>query len=200
MNIDAPQHGLPDTELVTRARGGSLVAFGELVERYQDRVYNTCYRMSRSHHDAADLTQTALLRAFESLGDFRGGSSFYTWLFRITVNLVLSHRRQMQRREPVVTLDSFATPRGPRIAAVADDPACAAEQAEQQAQVATALAALDESFRIAVVLKDIEGLDYHEIAEVLAVPVGTVKSRIHRGRMQLKELLSTELDHLEQAG
>lgn len=156
--------------------------------------------MSHSHHDAADLTQNAFLRAFESLGDFRGGSSFYTWLFRIAVNLVLSYRRQVQRRKPMVALDDIEPPRGPRIAAVDDDPATSVELAEQQAQVAAALGALDETFRIAVVLKDIEGLDYHEIAEVLAVPVGTVKSRIHRGRMQLKELLATELDHLEQAG
>lgn len=200
MNTDARQHGLSDAELVAQTRDGSLAAFGTLVERYQDRIYNTCYRMSHSPHDAADLTQNAFLRALESLGDFRGGSSFYTWLFRIAVNLVFSGRRQVQRRKPTVTLDDIDAPRGPRIAADDDDPATSMERAEQQAQVAAALGALDETFRIVVVLKDIEGLDYHEIAQVLSVPVGTVKSRIHRGRMQLKELLATELDHLEQAG
>jgi RNA polymerase sigma-70 factor (ECF subfamily) len=188
------QTGPSDGDLVTRARDGSADAFGELVTRYQDRVYNACYRMCHDHADAADLTQVTFLKALDSLGHFEGRASFYTWLFRIAMNLAISQRRRQHRRR-MQSVEAL-TPDGeaPRELAVARgvDPARALEACEERERVSAALAALDEDFRAAIVLKDIEGLDYAAIAEILDVPIGTVKSRIHRGRLMLKEMLTFE--------
>jgi RNA polymerase sigma-70 factor (ECF subfamily) len=192
VNRANPDKHLADAELVQRVRGGTSSAFAELIERYQDRVYNTCYRMCSNDADALDLTQTTFVRALESLDQFAGRSSFYTWIFRIAVNLVLTHRRHTRRR-PHVSLDSGTGDTPPlRIVAEDDDPAMHVERHEAQEQLQAALASLDDEFRAAVVLKDIEGFDYARIAEVLDVPIGTVKSRIHRGRLMLRDRLTAE--------
>ncbi|MBK9121415.1 MAG: sigma-70 family RNA polymerase sigma factor [Phycisphaerales bacterium] len=195
MNRSAHENEPSDAELVRRAQRGLSAAFGTLVERYQERIYNTCYRMCHNHADAQDLTQSAFVRALEALDQFAGRSNFYTWLFRIAMNLTLSHRRQTLRRT--------ATLLGAGGAARADEEQTAVsrglEQAETEARVAGALALLDAEFRAAVILKDLEDMDYATIAEVLEVPVGTVKSRIHRGRLQLRELLSPERDTVDRA-
>ncbi len=202
VNRSAHETNVTDTELVQRAQRGSAAAFGELVSRYQDRIFNACYRMCRQHADAQDLTQTTFLRALEALPRFRGGSGFYTWLFRIAINATMTQRRAAGRR-PVRSLDQGwdgdAEPSTP-VAAKRDCGAGrSAEEDELQQRVAEALARLDEEFRASVVLKDIEGMDYAEIAEVLQVPVGTVKSRIHRGRMMLRELLHDQRTALDRA-
>lgn len=184
----------PDEELVAQARAGDAPAAAALIERYQDRVYNICYRMCGHEADAADLTQATFLKALESLPSFELRSSFYTWLFRIAVNAALSHRRSSRRR-PMNSLDGTVgadRPVEPPAAPDAPSPLRRLELAELHERVAAALARLAEEFRAPVVLRDMEELDYHEIAEILAVPVGTVKSRIHRGRMMLRELLVGE--------
>ncbi len=182
-----------DMELVRQAQRGAPSAFAELVSRYQDRVFNTCYRMCHHHADALDLTQSTFLKALEGLRQFQGRSAFYTWLFRIAMNLTISHRRA--RQHPVHSLGAAADDCGPpsvQPAARETDVSEPVEREERHQRVAAALAQLDEEFRAAVVLKDIEGLDYAAIAEILDVPVGTVKSRIFRGRMSLRELLRDE--------
>jgi RNA polymerase sigma-70 factor (ECF subfamily) len=186
--------GLSDESLVVRAQGGSLAAFEELVVRYQDRVYSLCLRMSRSHADALDLAQTAFLRAFEALPRFQARSSFYTWLFRIAMNAAISRRRRAVAAGEV-SLDG--QPGGARMACrpgrvSQDDPAARLEDQERSDRLAAALSDLDEEFRAAVLLKDVEDLDYATIAEILDVPVGTVKSRIHRGRLLLRAALMDE--------
>lgn len=180
-----------DAELVQRAQRGSPAAFAALAARYQDRVYNTCYRMCHDHADALDLTQTAFLKALEQLPEFRGEAGFFTWLFRIAVNLTLSFRRTRARAARVhgAELDRR---RSARIAPPESDVAATMERQELRERIAAALDQLDDEFRVAVVLKDIEGLDYAAIAEVLGVPTGTVKSRIHRGRTMLRDLLADE--------
>jgi len=194
VNRLAPEHERTDAELVQRAQQGAPAAFAELVSRYQDRVFNTCYRMCHNEADALDLTQGTFLRALEGLPGFRHGSGFYTWLFRIAINLTLSHRRTRSRRSTASLAgrgdDEPArdVPAPPSQSAVS----APAEQRELQERVAWALAQLDEEFRAAVVLKDIEDMDYAQIADVLGIPVGTVKSRIHRGRLLLRELLRDE--------
>jgi RNA polymerase sigma-70 factor (ECF subfamily) len=149
--------------------------------------------MCHHHADAADLTQATFLRALEALPTFENRARFFTWLFRIAVNLTLSQRRQHVRRASV-SLDQSAQEEGRGLAVVAheQDAASTAEQRELHERVGRALAQLDEEFRVAVILKDIEDLDYATIAEILAVPIGTVKSRIHRGRQALRELLRDE--------
>jgi RNA polymerase sigma-70 factor (ECF subfamily) len=184
-----------DVELVSRAQRGDPAAFSVLVERYQDRVYNVCYRMCHNHADALDLAQSTFLRALEALPRFEVRAKFFTWLFRIAVNLTLSHRRARSRR-PVLSLrwseDDDERSFEPPASDDADDPAENMAQQELHQRLEAALGKLDEEFRAAVVLRDVEELDYGTIAEILGVPTGTVKSRIHRGRMMLREMLEQE--------
>ena len=180
--------GPDDAALVREAQRGSTEAFAGLVARYQDRVYNTCYRLCSNEADALDLTQTTFLKALEALPHFELRASLYTWLFRIAVNLAFSERRQRQRRRPV-PLDELHEQAA---AAERNDASRPLDAQETRERVAAALARLEPEFRVAVVLKDIEGLDYATIAEILEVPIGTVKSRIYRGRTMLREMLSDE--------
>ncbi len=181
---------IPDEQLVQRVQAGETAAFAQLVERYADRVYNTCYRMSGSRADAEDLTQATFLRAFQAIGRFEARSGFYTWLFRIAVNTVLSSRRRARvARDRGLGGDEGRGAATERRSAPNADPIEAAERREWSERVAGALACVDEEFRMAVILKDVEELDYAQIAAILAVPVGTVKSRIFRGRKMLRNLL-----------
>lgn len=192
--MSAHEHNLPDAELVLRAQRGSRAAFAELVSRYQDRIYNTCYRMCHNEADAADLTQATFLRALQSLPRFERRAQFYTWLFRIAINLTMSRRRAAYRRPPVA-LEGTGEDEELRTSLAAEkdcDPTGPLEEQELRQRVESALEQLDDEFRAAVVLKDIEEMDYASIAEILGVPVGTVKSRIHRGRLMLRELLRDE--------
>lgn len=184
----------PETELVARAQAGDQAAYGALVERYQDRVYNTCYRMCQNHADALDMTQTAFLKAYEAMPRFKAEANFYTWLFRIAVNVVLS-RRRLDRRRMALSLDASVDEEArPRSELLADwrERVDASAENEQQQLLAKLLDKLEPDFRVAVVLKDVEDLDYATIASIVGVPVGTVKSRIHRGRMMLRELYLRE--------
>ncbi len=192
MNRTTHERDLSDADLVRRAQGGVPEAFAELVARYQDRVYNACYRMCHHEADALDYTQAAFVKALENLPRFRGEAGFYTWIFRIAMNQCLSHRRA-QRRHPTGSLDAVG---GDGRRAPADRrPASQARtvaDGELRQRVAWALGQIDEEYRAAIVLKDIENFDYAEIAEILEVPLGTVKSRIHRGRLLLRDLLRDE--------
>ncbi len=198
MEAAAKATGLSDGWLVERLKAGDLEAFGKLVVRYQDRVYNAVWRICGHADDAADLTQDAFIKAYESIASFRGQSAFYTWLFRIAVNLAISHRRTRKRK----ATQSLDAPLGPEVEGsqaatlgqrvpdkVPDDPTAGAESNETHSRVAAALAQLDDEFRAVIVLRDIEGLDYSEIAEVLNIAPGTVKSRLHRGRLALRDVL-----------
>ena len=194
MNRDAEQTRPSDADLVSRAQRGDPAAFDMLVVRYQDRVYNTCYRMCHNHADALDLTQSAFLRALEALPRFQARATFFTWLYRIAVNLTLSHRRA-ESRKPALSLHRAADDRPtaePAAELAGSDPSQRARRAELQQRLEAALGCLDDEFRAAVVLRDVEELDYAAIAEILGVAVGTVKSRIHRGRMMLRELLEQQ--------
>jgi len=191
VNPPPPAHDPTDAELVHRAQRGAAEAFAALVARYQDRVYNTCYRLCHDHADALDLTQTAFLKALEQLHEFRGEARFYTWLFRIAVNLTLSFRRSRARAARVRDPGGEGQ-RSARVVASEPEVSAALERRELRDRIAAALRQLDDEFRVAVVLKDIEDMDYAAIAEVLDVPIGTVKSRIHRGRQMLRDLLADE--------
>jgi len=182
-----------DADLVACARRGEVSAFAALVRRYQDRVFNTCYRLCHNHADALDLTQSAFLRALEALPRFEARANFYTWLFRIAVNLATTQRRRQRRRERPAWEAGAGRP-GPAEPASRpeQDPGQRAAEAESLVRLEEALNRLEDEYRVAVVLKDIEEMDYATIAEILEVPVGTVKSRIHRGRMRLRELLAAK--------
>jgi RNA polymerase sigma-70 factor (ECF subfamily) len=182
---------LADQDLVTRTIGGDGRAFAVIVERYQDRLHNAIFRLVGSTEDARDLLQDAFVKAYENLEGFRGGSSLYTWLFRIAVNTALSHRRKRKWTHvglgPASDDDSAAESGWPDPAA--PDPADPIMAAETEAAVQQALSALDEEHRTVVVLRDIQHCDYREMAEILGVPSGTVKSRLHRARLMLRDKL-----------
>jgi len=186
-----------DVQLVERSRKGDMQAFGALVAKYQDRIYNLVLRMVGRPSDVEELAQETFLRTLERLSQFRGGSQFYTWLFRIAANLAISYRRRAGK----VRFQSMTGPEdcdenqsASLTASMAQRrearPDEAAEAAEVHRRVMQALEELDEEFRLVVFLRDMEDMDYAEIADVLELPVGTIKSRIHRARNMLKEKLA----------
>jgi RNA polymerase sigma-70 factor (ECF subfamily) len=188
-----------DQGLIDACRRGQTEAFGMLVRRYQDRLYPTVLRLTGSADDAHDLLQETFLRAYQKLGLFHGGSSFYTWVYRIAVNLALSDRRRRKTARPAVdvsTRETFDPPDDPS----QTDPALPLERAERDARIQNALSALAADHRAVVVLKDLDGLRYEEIAEMLGIPVGTVRSRLHRARNELRLLLHgiLEEEHVRQ--
>lgn len=187
-----PEAEPSDELLVAQAQRGSADAFGQLVERHQDALFNGICRMVSRREDAEDLAQETFVKAFRNVAGFQGRSSFYTWLYSIAVNVVISHRRKMgsRRRLAHVSLHERAG-HGVTMDVVdrSDPPEAASEQRELGERIEQAIAELDEDYRTVVVLRDIEGFDYRTIATVLACPQGTVKSRLHRARLALRELL-----------
>ncbi|MBI5367470.1 MAG: sigma-70 family RNA polymerase sigma factor [Planctomycetes bacterium] len=187
------QAGLLDTTdlpLVRRCKGRDSQAFNELVLKYQDRIYNAVYRMVGDASLAYDLCQETFLKAYGALDDFEERSAFFTWLYRIAINLCLSHRRSRRRSHEVLvgapgsSDDDEARPLDPPDPG--PGPTAALEESDRDRQIHAAIQSLEAEFRSALVLRDIEGLSYEEIAAALKVPIGTVRSRIHRAREELK--------------
>jgi RNA polymerase sigma-70 factor (ECF subfamily) len=181
---------------VQACRDGRTEAFGILVERYQRRLYPTILRLVGSAEDAEDVLQDAFVRAFEKLDQFHGESSFYTWIYRIAVNLALSnHRRTRVRsavrlsRRPSLVEGLHATDDS-----VDSDPALRLERDERERIVEAALNGLGPEHRAVVVLKDFDGHRYEEISAILRIPVGTVRSRLHRARCELRDRLRGLID------
>jgi RNA polymerase sigma-70 factor (ECF subfamily) len=183
--------GRDEAALVTELQAGSDAAFDWLVTYYHGSVYNLAYGILSDAADAADVTQEVFLCAFRGIRGFRRGSSLKTWLYRISVRQALNHRRWCWRHQrQQVSID--AEERDGSTLELKDTEATPFEQCathEMQLTVRRALAAVPALFRSAVILRDLEGLSYEEIAEVVDVSVGTVKSRILRGRRMLKEIL-----------
>ena len=176
-----------DASLIAAALAGDTAAFGRLVGLYQDRLYNSLLRVLGSPEDACDLTQDALVQAFVKLDSFRGKSAFYTWLYRIAFNLAMSHTR---RTHKMVSLDGVKTDWGSEPLDSGAAPDADILRREQAEQVHAGLAALSMEYRQILVLREIEDCSYEQIAEILELPIGTVRSRIHRGRLALREALA----------
>lgn len=171
--------------LIRAARRGDLDAFNTLVVAYQGKAYNLAYRLTGDPASAADATQDAFLRAYHELHTFRDGS-FGGWLMRIVSNLCYDELRRVKRR-PVTSLD---TSEGEiRFASQADSPEQAAQQSELNRAIQECLKALPDDQRTAAILCDIQGYDYLEIAGIMGVPVGTVRSRLSRARGRLRDCL-----------
>lgn len=176
--------------LIERCRRGNVEAFEELIAPYMQKVYSLALRLSRNPEDASDLAQEALLRAFVSLREFRGECAFSTWLYRITFNVCRDEARR-RRRHPAVSLDEpLALEDGPgtprQFISPVGDPAEEVESREIRAAIWEGIRSLSPEFRAVLVLRDIEGLPYEEIAQVLDISLGTVKSRLNRARNALK--------------
>jgi RNA polymerase sigma-70 factor, ECF subfamily len=170
-----------------------LHAFDLLVERHQDRVYGMIARLVADAESARDLTQETFLKAYKGLAGFAGGSSFYTWLYRIARNVVTSQLRHEAARPKIsASLDAEEGDRAPlRLVAAGPgpDPVQAAVEAERKKLLLQALAMLQPEFREIIVLRDFEDRSYEEIAELLDLPDGTVRSRLHRARAELRDKL-----------
>jgi len=205
-NAQPDQQKQQDVELLLKAQGGDRAAFGQLVVHFQDRLYNAVLRLVGDPEEARELTQEAFTRALVKIDSFRGDAAPYTWLFRIAVNLAISQLRKVQRRR-VFSLDSPASGNGAahgkdqasnlidRVAESRgeDDPAKVAENRERDQHVLAALGRLDAEYRAVLVMRDIEGFDYQQMADVLDLPLGTLKSRLFRARLALRDELRAYL-------
>jgi len=187
-----------DELLVAQAQRGDAAAFGQLVERYQDALFNGVCRMVSQREDAEDLAQEAFVKAFRGIGAFEGRSSFYTWLYSIAYNVVVSHRRKVgsaRHLNPVSLREGTeGDGRGCEVEDNSERPGAAVERRELHERLEQAIAGLEDGYREMIVMRDIEGFDYQGIAEVLGCPEGTVKSRLHRARHALREQLKDLLE------
>ena len=183
-------------DLVKRARRGDLKAYDELVKRYQERIYATIYHMTSNHEDANDLAQESFIKAFQALKAFRGGSSFYTWLYRIAVNKTINFLKQRKHKLHFSLNDlDFNTEHNPDLVALISDktPHRDAGLAELQNKLNEALHKLSEPHRMVVVLHDVQGVSHDEIAEIMDCNIGTVRSRLFYARQQLQGHLAEYL-------
>jgi len=189
---------IDDERTLAELRRGHWAAMEELVHRYQDRLFATVLRLV-GHPEDADLVQETFVRAMQNVARFEGKSSLYTWLFRIAVNLSLSHRRSRSYRDAVSLDASAEAGEAVNLQAASlkqqlpqeteDDPAALAQVRQEHERIIGAMAELEPDFRAIIVLRDIEDCDYEQIAAILEVPVGTVKSRLFRARLALRELV-----------
>ena len=193
------QHSILSTErerlLVDQVQAGDRGALGELLGAYHRRVYHLCLRMVSNSDDAAELSQEVLLRAIQHIDGFRGGSKFSTWLLRIAMNLTVSHLRRRKVRS-AISLDletgdgEAATPLRNMIASGREPkPSQSVEKKEEAVELAAALESLDPSLKSIMLLRDVQQMDYQQIADVLSLPIGTVKSRLFRARLALRAAL-----------
>jgi RNA polymerase sigma-70 factor, ECF subfamily len=184
-----------DVALLARLRAGERAAFEEFVAAYQGLVYELSYRLLGDPEDARDATQETFLKVYRHVGSFRGESGLKTWLYRIAVNQASNQRRWWRRRrkKETISLDATADDSrdtlGDRLAARGATPEQIALAREREHRMMTALESVKHDFRVAVVLRDVQDLSYEEIAEALGVSIGTVKSRIARGREELRRRL-----------
>ncbi|HET8531129.1 MAG TPA: sigma-70 family RNA polymerase sigma factor [Methylomirabilota bacterium] len=186
--------GIDERALIQRCIAGDATAFEPLVEKYRQRVWRLAYQVLHDREEAWDVAQEAFVRAFHSLPSFRGQSAFYTWLFRITVNVATDRHRQRGAQARAFGPERVTEEEWAR---TTPDPGGGPEQQaarkEQRERIRSALDALPPKARAIIMLSDVEGLSYREIAEVLNCPIGTVMSRLHNARKRLKTLLGPML-------
>lgn len=178
-----------DVRLIEKTLLGDSDAFGQLVQKYQDRLYNTLVHIIGCADEAQDVTQDTFFAAFRKLSSFKRESGLYTWLYRIAMNKWISNRRRS--REKNIASQGFLVGSEPIDAT--DSAHHQMERIEQIMQIRGAILDLDEQHRAILVLKDIEGCCYEEISRILQIPLGTVRSRLHRARLQLRLRLSQVL-------
>ncbi len=178
-----------DQSLIDQTLAGRREAFGQLVERYQHRLYHGLLHALGSAEDAQDVAQDAFVNAFEKLASFKGQAAFYSWLFRIALNAGVSAKRKTRRMTASVEARREATGLEPTDDDPSNEPSHAMHVSDRQRLVRQALSELSDEFRTALVLKEMDGMSYEEIATVVDVPLGTVRSRIHRARLELRAKL-----------
>jgi RNA polymerase sigma-70 factor (ECF subfamily) len=187
---------LVENDLIRRARTGDLEAYDDLVKRYQERIYATIYHMTSNHEDASDLAQDSFIKAYQALKSFKGGSSFYTWLYRIAVNKTINFLKQRKNRNHMSLNDlDFNAEHDPDLVALVSEntPRRAAGLSELQEKLNAALLKLSEHHRLVVILHDVQGQSHEEIAKVMNCNIGTVRSRLFYARQQLQGFLADYL-------
>lgn len=187
------EHG--ERILLERAKSGDIIAFEELIGSYQKRVFNLALRIIGNYDDAADLAQEAFVRIYKAISSFKEQSSFSTWVYRITTNVCLDEIRKRKNRKVVYIDEDIQTDDGEmKRQVISSDPGPdeAAERSEIRRIVNDAINRLPEEQRVVITLRDLQGMSYEEIARILELPAGTVKSRINRARLALKNMLSSE--------
>jgi len=186
--------GLPsDRTLITRCQRGDMEAFNLLVQRYEKVVFNFAYRLTGNYDDANDVAQDAFVRAYNAMHSFRGDAAFSTWLFRITTNVYLDQKKK-QKAHPHTSLDEYIETEESSMGRQVEDPSPGPEEIltdkDRSERIARAIGALPDFQRAMVVLYHVNHKSYEEIAEIMRLPIGTVKSRLNRARIALKEKLS----------
>ncbi len=178
-----------DQELIAESVSGRTEAFDTLMLRYQDRLFNALVQVLRDREEARDVVQEAFVMAWTKLASFRGDSEFYSWLFRVTYNIAMSRKRK--KSLPVTSIDAQPASGSiiPEDRRPDNQPSHKMETSERQQLVRTALENLPEEYRTVLILKEMENFKYEQIAEIVGVPLGTVRSRIHRARSLLREHL-----------
>ena len=185
--------------LLEKSKAGDMAAFEELIEGYQRKIFNIALRIIGNYDDANDLAQEVLIRIYKSIGNFKEQSSFSTWIYRITTNVCLDDIRKRKNRK-VISLDEEIRVEDGEMQRqiVSNDPLPedTAERGELRELVNGAIRSLSEEHRLVIVLRDLQGFSYEEIARILKCPEGTVKSRINRARMALKNVLQSKRELL----
>ena len=179
-----------DSSLIDRALQGDSAAFGQLVRRHQDRLYNAVVHLLGDRTESEDVVQEAFVQAYLKLPTFQRKSAFYTWLYRIAFNHAVSRRR---RKHPQLSVDQTREQGGDEPMDPGEAPGDRLAREEQSAQIRQAMSRLSDEHRAILVLREIEGCDYEAIAEILSLNIGTVRSRLHRARLQLRDHLTRML-------
>lgn len=187
-----------DKRIIERCRRGEKDAFNELIIRYEKRIYNYAFRLSGSYDAANDIASDTFLRVYNSLANFRGESSFITWLFRIVTNIYLDSKKR-ERARPAQSLDEIIELGEASVSVQVDDsapgPAQVAEAGERTQLLQNAISSLPDYQRMMIVMYHSDGQSYEEIAAALDMPIGTVKSRLNRARLSLREILDPLQEH-----
>lgn len=184
---------MSDEQLIKKTLSGDVEAFGDLVVKYQNRLFNTVFRIVGNQEDAQDIVQEAFLQAFSNLSRFRMSSQFYTWLYRIAFNVAVN---TLQQRKRFISVESLPEDIGESFV---DKGETAQEETSRREDAAILWSAIDRlplDYRAPLVLREIEDASYEEIAEMLKIPVGTVRSRLHRARIALKEMMQRHRNDL----
>ena len=191
LDARAMEH-LPEARLISRLRARDLTAFEELVALFERPVYSLCFRLLGDPEEARDATQETFLKVYRGLGGFRGEAGLKTWIYRIAINQAMNQKRWWRRRkrEETISLDitrgQSDTTIGNLLPGHGSSPEAQAISSERERNVMRALGEIKEEYRIALMLREIEELSYEEIAQTLSISIGTVKSRIARGREELR--------------
>ena len=194
-NEEAAQPENPDLEMVRAVQAGDATAYRGLVERYQGRIYAVCYGMVRNREDARDLAQESFVKAYKSLDRFRLESSFYTWICRIAMNVSIDHLRRKKVRRAQEYDDGIAARDSAGVISLShhrNDPHRDLHRKQLREKIMAALETLPEDQKQAVVLREMDGLSYKEIAEIMGIPEGTVMSRLFYARKKLREVLTAD--------